>query len=421
MRMSTADAAARVVGAALMPVLLLCLLSCLGPGSVWISPAFPCNCAPSITRIRASRNRKSHAASPNARRGDAASPRAGRGTDAGALRRPAQRRRPGDDGRRARPRHGRGRRPRPDDHRPDRRAPARPGRPRPAADRELRCGLRPHRRGDRTSARDHGLQHPRGPRRGHRRHGDGADPRGAAPPARGLAPDAERRLAGLEPDRAHGPPHRRQEPRHPRARPDRPRHRPPRPHLRPRHPLPQPPAAASRHRGRARGDLVGKPRPDAGAHRHPERERAAHALDLPPPQRPAAEADEAHRLHRQHRPRRGDRRERAHPHAPRGRARRRRPRRLRARPRHQPAPPRPAERAPAAPHGLGDDRGPARDGREGHHQHQDLRRRPPAPRPGRALDALCAQRFTAASALGPAGAVALFAPFRKMQHVPWVA
>ena len=39
--------------------------------------------------------------------------------------------------------------------------------------------------------------------------------------------------------------------------------------------------------------LVGEPRPDAGADRHPERERAAHALDLPPDERPAAEADEA--------------------------------------------------------------------------------------------------------------------------------
>ena len=111
--------------------------------------------------------------------------------------------------------------------------------------------------------------------------------------ARGRAADAARRVGGLEPDRADGPPHRRQAPRHPRPRPHRPRHRPAGAHLRARDPLPQPPAAAPRHRGRARRHLVGEPRPDAGAHRHPVDQRAAHALDLPPDERPAAEADEA--------------------------------------------------------------------------------------------------------------------------------
>ena len=71
-----------------------------------------------------------------------------------------------------------------------------------------------------------------------------------------------------------------------------------------------------------------------------------------------------------------------------GRDRRRRPRRLRARPRHQPAPARPAERDALAAHELGDLRGAARDGREGDHQHQDFRRRPPAAGPGRARDAV---------------------------------
>ena len=52
----------------------------------------------------------------------------------------------------------------------------------------------------------------------------------------------------------------------------------------------------------------------------------------------------------------------------------------------EPAAARPAERAAAAAHGLGDDRGAARDGREGDHQHQDLRRRPPAAGPGRSRD-----------------------------------
>ena len=58
--------------------------------------------------------------------------------------------------------------------------------PAAAADRQLRRRLRPYRRGDRAAARHHGLEHPRRARRGHRRHGDGADPRGAAPAARGL-------------------------------------------------------------------------------------------------------------------------------------------------------------------------------------------------------------------------------------------
>ena len=46
----------------------------------------------------------------------------------------------------------------------------------------------------------------------------------------------------------------------------------------------------------------------------------------------------------------------------------------------------------AAPHGLGDARGPRRHGREGHHQHPDLRRRPPAARPGAAEHALGLRR-----------------------------
>ena len=41
--------------------------------------------------------------------------------------------------------------------------------------------------------------------------------------------------------------------------------------------------------------------------------------------------------------------------------------------------------------GSATDRGPARDGREGDHQHQDLRRRPPPAGPGRAGDAVSAR------------------------------
>ena len=45
-------------------------------------------------------------------------------------------------------------------------------------------------------------------------------------------------------------------------------------------------------------------------------------------------------------------------------------------------------RGGAAAHGLGDDRGPHRHGREGHHQHQDLPRRPRAARPRPSGDVL---------------------------------
>jgi hypothetical protein len=47
-----------------------------------------------------------------------------------------------------------------------------------------------------------------------------------------------------------------------------------------------------------------------------------------------------------------------------------------------------AERRAAAAHGLGHDRGPHRHGREGDHQHQDLRRRPQAAGPRHSGDAL---------------------------------
>ena len=83
-------------------------------------------------------------------------------------------------------------------------------------------------------------------------------------------------------------------------------------------------------RGRAGGDLLGKPRPDAGAHGHRLGQLPAHAGDLSSAVGAAAEADEAGRLHRQHRARRNHRRERAGAHARGGRDRRRRARRVRA-------------------------------------------------------------------------------------------
>ncbi len=61
--------------------------------------------------------------------------------------------------------------------------------------------------------------------------------------------------------------------------------------------------------------------------------------------------------------------------------RRRRPRRVRERARHQPQAAGERPRGGAAAHGLGHHRGPHRHGREGHHQHQDLPRRPQPARP----------------------------------------
>ncbi len=75
-------------------------------------------------------------------------------------------------------------------------------------------------------------------------------------------------------------------------------------------PLPQPQAPAPRGRGRAGGDLVGKPRPDGRADGRAVRQLPAHARDLSPDERAAAEADETDGRDREHLARRGDRRER---------------------------------------------------------------------------------------------------------------
>jgi glyoxylate reductase len=69
--------------------------------------------------------------------------------------------------------------------------------------------------------------------------------------------------------------------------------------------------AAPRDRDRAGSDLLGKPRPDGQPDGRDQRELPAHALDLPPDERAAAEADEALGGDREHLARRGDRRERA--------------------------------------------------------------------------------------------------------------
>src|SRR5690606_16798877 len=57
-------------------------------------------------------------------------------------------------------------------------------------------------------------------------------------------------------------------------------------------PLPQPPPLASRDRGRGGGDLLGEPRPDAGAGGYPLDQLPAYARDLPPDQCPPSETDE---------------------------------------------------------------------------------------------------------------------------------
>ncbi len=139
-------------------------------------------------------------------------------------------------------------------------------------------------------------------------------------------------------------------------------------------------------------DLLGKPRPDAGAHGHRLGQLPAHAGDLSPAVGAAAEADAAGRLHRQHRARRGDRRERAGA-ADRGRRDRAAPastcsstsrRSIRSCVKLAKA-----GKVVLLPHmGSATHRRPRRHGREGHHQHQDLHGRPQAAGPRAAEHAL---------------------------------
>ena len=93
---------------------------------------------------------------------------------------------------------------------------------------------------------------------------------------------------------------------------------------------------AAADRGGAGGDLLGLPRPDAGAHGHRVGQLPAHARDLSPAVGAPPEAAEARRHRRQHGARRDHRRERADAHAGGRRDRRRRPRRVRARARRSP-------------------------------------------------------------------------------------
>ena len=90
-------------------------------------------------------------------------------------------------------------------------------------------------------------------------------------------------------------------------------------------------------RGGARGDLLGEPRPDAGARRHRLGQLPGDARHLSPALAPPAEADARGRGHREHRARLDHRRGGADRALGRRRARRRRPRRLRARAGGRPA------------------------------------------------------------------------------------
>ena len=195
---------------------------------------------------------------------------------------------------------------------------------------------------------------------------------------------------GWSPSLDAGPSHLRQAARHRRHGPHRPGGGAARQGVRPADPLSQPQARACRHRARARGDLLGEPRPDAGAHGHRLASTArtrrrpiiclsARRLKLMKPtayivntargevidENTLARMLEAGQLSGagldvfEHEPAVN-------------------PKLLEAQ-----------ERGAAAAYGLGHDRRPHRHGREGHHQHQDLRRRPQTagPRhPGDALD-----------------------------------
>ena len=221
-------------------------------------------------------------------------PERDRDADDGAVRHPAQCRRQADD----RGRAGRGGQ---DGRRAGaRRSPtastprAAPGRAAAQADRLVRHRRRPHRSGHRAPARHHRHQHAGRADRGHRRHDDGADARHGAAHGRGRAPGARRQMDRLEPDLDAGRPAARQAHGHRRHGPHRPGAGAPRAGLRPVDPLSQPQARPCRHRERARGDLLGEPRPDAGAHGHRLGQLPAHAGDVPSAVGAAAEADEAH-------------------------------------------------------------------------------------------------------------------------------
>ena len=150
------------------------------------------------------------------------------------------------------------------------------------AHRLVRHRRRPCRPRRGAHARHHRDQYARRPHRGHRRHDHGADPRRVAPPDRGRAADPAGQVAGLGPDLHARPSDLGQAARHPRHGPHRPGGRPPRPGLRPFDPLPQPPPRTRGRRAGTRGDVLGEPRPDAGADGHRLGQLPAHAGDVSP-------------------------------------------------------------------------------------------------------------------------------------------
>ena len=183
-----------------------------------------------------------------------------------------------------------------DGDRPDRRRRAEGGRRAAQADRQFRQRRRQHRRGRRGPARHHRHQHAGRADRGHRRHDHGADPRGAAPARRGRDRPHRRQATGAAGRRpgcsatASGASGSASS-----AWADRPGGGAARPRLRPADPLSQPPPRPAEDRGGAAGDLLGQPRPDAGAHGHHLGQLPAHARDLPPAVGAPAEAAAARR------------------------------------------------------------------------------------------------------------------------------
>ena len=155
-----------------------------------------------------------------------------------------------------------------DRHRPDRQRGAGPRRAAAAADRQLRHRRRQYRRRGGLQARHHRHQHAGRADRGHRRHDHGADPRRLAPAGRGRAARPLGRVGRLEPDLDARPPDLGQAAGHRRHGPDRQRRRAPGPGLRALGALPQPAPRPGERRAGARGDLLGEPRPDAGADGH---------------------------------------------------------------------------------------------------------------------------------------------------------
>ena len=172
-----------------------------------------------------------------------------------------------------------------------------PGRRPAQADRQFRQRRRQYRRRHRAAARHHRHQYAGRAHRRHRRHDDGADSRGAAPPVEGAAVlTGDETWTGWSPTWMLG--HRiwRQAARHHRHGPHRPGGGAARARLRPADPLSQSPPGRAADRGGTRRDLLGEPRPDAGPHGHRLGQLPAHAGDLSSAVGAAAEADAAGRL-----------------------------------------------------------------------------------------------------------------------------